>query len=1462
MVPCAQGVLLAAEKLIAVARSKTQNSSDQDLKAQMTCACEVLDLASSNLLLTAQRLEANSGNKEVRNKLVQATKDVLQGTMKVLMVSDDAEVRMIVIAANVVTEKISVLTTVNTMTDLVPNFKEFTDALAVFSGLVNKRQKDLINSRQCDCIVMSLGTLKKSVPSLSVVLQTTIKHAGNVQTEVNRSYIIQEVLNAIQSIVDVIRNRTTADDLVDVEEPGYFVIRVDQAIEALSQDNRDDLDPDLEIWTEGVIRHGMMVAHLCLDSYRDLIVKTCQRILQVKGMTFRLFESLQTNPEITKIKEDYDDACEIFIDEFCELEKNVSVALLHLIVDVFQETTEPLERLVKAAMYPQQGQLLLNEKDELVIEFQDHSEKMFQIASQAAALSTDAKRVRVIKSCLHHLERLDPEMVPAVLALAKAPQSHVSILYLKRLMKEWTFELTNLIQVIDDMTDPRMFILVSERKVEDEINTCNGFILTLDPKWIALTLRSIVARSKRVAQIGEKIVDNHDDPIFRNGLMVHVQQLKKAVTAVRASGSKVISDARNQMAVDMLHRRFDLLQDSLNQVKVGLSGSNHPPILSPLRRNVRYQQQEHKESPQITGVLLSPKLPNKDSSSKGESHTQQSGFGNRFIATSDPRLRLWGKEQEVISVPQSSNMQKSISLTHAAPISHDSHAGMVVANLTSMARKGDKQKVNLHCGELLGWTNHIVDAAQNVANHCQDTQKQKSIRDLCFEVDQLAPQVIDKAKFVLVGDFSQLQDMHKQSEEWGTKIEKLRIYVDMTVEYWMNLCDRMCDALKRKNTDLLKQQLKTLQTHQQAAEDLVYLTESLRSESQVRGQDRLCYLWAGKDELENLTVTLATTAELFTQEGVKEEILQLEQLGREWSVMIYCHVSTIEKVAEELIDLGIERKLWDKESVHLSYLDLLAVVETENMRLKDLLKSSCAGQEDTMETGNELCKELIHLQEDIKVIAMHKRSSGVTQITMGATLYTKERISLIKGKWTLKVLQSLDLVRQQTNNFGIPVDKLVDLAFKVKATANGEEREVNKSQFLLQVKTFSDNANMIRKKVLNGIQLSAELDKRSAVRQGLDGLMTYYPKVIDMAKKLAEADFPSNMKEVNIQRQNWSTKARYLVVSLRSLSDLRPSLLPEVMKLLEVDENLQVPLVKEEFTPLPPGIVMSSLSQHASVTSVFMPTSHLGQSLDFMQATVDQRMNSDLSKDESRFAPSQKQEVNVNRYSVQRRSESPKQQEALTKSCTASLLESVEYLQRETERWEDENNPVVQVAQLLSQQIQQMAHFIHGKGPITSHAELIQVAKAVLENGNKMLKFARILATHCVDQGFAKDLYFYANQIPTVLQQLKIISTLQMATANANIADQILVKNSQNLMKVILRTVRAAEAVCVKGLNPPSKEEPDETSVIVLATKWRQKCFQHREEEMKTAVDDELGLKRIEQFRPPKLTQIFDSLSI
>lgn len=71
----------------------------------------------------------------------------------------------------------------------------------------------------------------------------------------------------------------------------------------------------------------------------------------MKSRVVQLYKAAVGDREEAQPREDYDDASELLIDEFCELEKNVNVSLLHLVVEFFKETTEPLENLVKKALY-------------------------------------------------------------------------------------------------------------------------------------------------------------------------------------------------------------------------------------------------------------------------------------------------------------------------------------------------------------------------------------------------------------------------------------------------------------------------------------------------------------------------------------------------------------------------------------------------------------------------------------------------------------------------------------------------------------------------------------------------------------------------------------------------------------------------------------------------------------------------------------------------------------------------------------------------------------------------------------------------------------------------------------------------------------------------------------------------------------------------------------------------------
>ena len=62
------------------------------------------------------------------------------------------------------------------------------------------------------------------------------------------------------------------------------------------------------------------------------------------------------------------------------------------------------------------------------------------------------------------------------------------------------------------------------------------------------------------------------------------------------------------------------------------------------------------------------------------------------------------------------------------------------------------------------------------------------------------------------------------------------------------------------------------------------------------------------------------------------------------------------------------------------------------------------------------------------------------------------------------------------------------------------------SKFQSSVNRFSENVGTVRKKVLVGIQLSAELSKRSVVRQCLDGIGQITPNIVQII-----TDFTGNI---------------------------------------------------------------------------------------------------------------------------------------------------------------------------------------------------------------------------------------------------------------------------------------------------------------------------------------------------------------
>ena len=70
--------------------------------------------------------------------------------------------------------------------------------------------------------------------------------------------------------------------------------------------------------------------------------------------------------------------------------------------------------------------------------------------------------VRVIRSCLQHLEQLDPEIVPAIFA-CKGLDNRAAMEHMRLLKTEWQENMQLLVTAIDRIMDQGLFLRVTSK---------------------------------------------------------------------------------------------------------------------------------------------------------------------------------------------------------------------------------------------------------------------------------------------------------------------------------------------------------------------------------------------------------------------------------------------------------------------------------------------------------------------------------------------------------------------------------------------------------------------------------------------------------------------------------------------------------------------------------------------------------------------------------------------------------------------------------------------------------------------------------------------------------------------------------------------------------------------------------------------------------------------------------------
>ncbi|NXM77876.1 VINC protein, partial [Serilophus lunatus] len=131
----------------------------------------------------------------------------------------------------------------------------------------------------------------------------------------------------------------------------------------------------------------------------------------------------------------------------------------------------------------------------------------------------------------------------------------------------------------------------------------------------------------------------------------------------------------------------------------------------------------------------------------------------------------------------------------------------------------------------------------------------------------------------------------------------------------------------------------------------------------------------------------------------------------------------------------------------------------------------------------------------------------------------------------------------------------------------------------------------------------------------------------------------------------------------------------------------------------------------------------------------------------------------------------------------------------------------------------------------------------IASDGQVVVKFGHILAKQCLDQRCSRELLRASEHTHTISSQLGIVARVKAVTGESKASSELLLSNTQNLVRAVRHVLRAAEAACVTGLGQPSPD-PEEEEVAAFCLQWRKNLSWHRAKEALHSTRDELGLRK------------------
>ncbi|NWS91158.1 CTNA2 protein, partial [Toxostoma redivivum] len=1003
-------------------------------------------------------------------------------------------------AASWLLECLSVLQGARDAPGLLAAFQAFSEAVLLLSHLTAKRLQELRDCPGGKSLAQTLQLLHECVPLIHTAKHSALTHPRDCQADLSQDPVFQLAERTIRELLSLL---TEPQD-----RSGIFSQQVSRLQALLSHPDPLCLSEGrFSSHLEAVILHGMLLAQSSRLDLQLELVEHCWVLLQLRRSICSHMSQREEQPG-QRQGEHLERECHSLREELENLDRAVLRATLCQILDGFFEEKEPLRQLAEGALslagsgcFPAGPGGILRKLQPLIAAFFTQAQQMLRVANLVLARCAKAQTAREIQEGVEHLRSLLASL-PSLLT----ETSRNSMEQLQALCCAWAKATHSLLRCFEETFGMREFLELSMLELAKHKEWCQAALEHRDPEGFSWHAAHLTGWARWVVGATTRHVDRATDPIFRNGLLVWVEQLAKSILELGAVRALIPGRFSCLQSQDAFSQAASSLVDSALRVQAGLDGSNHPEILSPLREQVRSTKVGK-------GLELS--------------------LSHAGIQTSRDEAAFQGDMQSHPSSPPAN-----------FPLDAwkgDTHP--VIAALLGASRAGDMDAVRAACSVLLQLSDGCVEAAQEALPVAEPPQLQ--VLEQHRDITALTPRIISLAMETAPEQLPAPGTLLQMALRLSGRIWKIQECLAAVAGSWNGLAQQVLGFILSGDFPRGKQALdETLQGvagAMQVAGDIASTACSKENPNPSHVQESFLQLQAKFSRAQLNTRAFLEKAASFREScGMEKAILELH--GTQWAIGMCVLLDAMDQFVGR--DVLFLRELSRAVRNKVGPRSLLAAVAENSLRLQEAARLSYLSC-----PGDHSAREILELREEIQVFmeALLDVSSTLLHSPLPAASLAI-RFELLQRDVALRA-KALLLHMERVNMEQLQL--IQDVVGAALSHLTQEEREESKEGFEEKANQLLADVQWVRNTLRDALEAGAQLTSQPDLLSMAEHLLLLTADVLGRAQQHFQSHQDTGDPHLDSMVWYWSAKAHYLVTQLQVIHGMDRDILRHLRERLQ-----------------------------------------------------------------------------------------------------------------------------------------------------------------------------------------------------------------------------------------------------------------------------------------------------------------------